>query len=319
MLLDIIEGSHCWTAATYAQQDSFLNLSDVFNGNFETLIKSGIASLEIDHLLNGLATRITDICERGQGFAVLKGLSPDDYSEEQMLRFYLLLAGRIGKLVSQNHGGDKVVTVSDKKSGTLADLNVRAYNTNQGLNFHSDSSDITGLLCINNSQEGGESLVVSAGNIHNLILAEYKEYLALFYHGFLYDSRGEEEVGMPPAYRNSVFHYRDSTLSCRFYLADYILPGLEKMKLKPSCAELQAIEIFSKLCEDPKNHISFKMDAGVIVFYDNNTALHARRPFISNSSQLTRRLLHRVWINPHEHRSFPEGFAKYRFGYDDPI
>ncbi|ALI01118.1 MULTISPECIES: TauD/TfdA family dioxygenase [Pseudomonas] len=319
MLLDKVEGRHCWTAKTYEAKESFLKLSDFFEGELEGLLGSSDALLENHGALRHLAARITNICESGQGFAVLKGLSPEDYSEAQLLRFYLSLSSQIGLLVSQNHNGDKVVTVSNKMSGTLSDLNVRAYNTSQGLNFHSDSSDITGLLCIHNSQEGGDSLVVSAGNIHNLILAEHKEFLSLFYHGFLYDSRGEEAPGLPPAYRNSVFYYQDTKLSCRFYLTDYILPGLEKMSLKPSKAELDALALFTRLCEDPRNYISFKMAPGDIVFYDNNAALHARTPFVSNPHEATNRLLHRVWINPHKHRAFPEDFAKYRFGYDDQI
>ncbi|RAI70260.1 hypothetical protein DOZ80_11785 [Pseudomonas fluorescens] len=61
------------------------------------------------------------------------------------------------------------------------------------------------------------------------------------------------------------------------------------------------------------------MVSGDIVFYGNNSTLHARTSFVSSPNKATNRLLHRVWINPHEHRSFPEDFAKYRFGYDDQI
>ncbi|MBK5413966.1 TauD/TfdA family dioxygenase [Pseudomonas sp. TH31] len=319
MLLNKMEGRHCWTSKTYDSKESLLKLSDFFVGEWHALLETSDTSFESHDAIRDLAVCITDICESGQGFAVLKGLSTQDYSEEQLLRFYLALSSRIGTLVSQNHKGDKVVSVSNKMSGTLADLNVRAYNTDQGLSFHSDSSDITGLLCIHNSQEGGDSLVVSAGNIHNLILAEHKEFLSLFYHGFLYDNRGEENLGLPPAYRNSVFYHKDNKLSCRFYLSDYVLPGLEKMRLKPSKAELDALALFTRLCEDPANYVSFKMEPGDIVFYDNNATLHARTPFVSSPNVATNRLLHRVWINPHEHRVFPEGFAKYRFGYNDQI
>lgn len=319
MLLEKVEGAHCWAANTYEAKESFLELNDFFKGELVRLPGSSDASLEDNEALIRLAARITDICENGQGFAVLRGLSPEGYSEIQRLDFYLALSRRIGSLISQNYKGEKVVTVSNKMLGTLSDLNVRAYNTCQRLNFHSDSSDITGLLCMHNSQEGGDSLVVSASNIHNLILAEHKEFLSLFYHGFLYDSRGEEASGLPPAYRNSVFHYQNSRLSCRFYLTDYILPGLEKMGLKPSRTELEALALFTRLCEDPRNYISFKMASGDIVFYDNNAVLHARTPFVSTLQESTNRMLYRVWINPHEYREFPEDFAKYRFGYDSQI
>lgn len=58
---------------------------------------------------------------------------------------------------------------------------------------------------------------------------------------------------------------------------------------------------------------------GDIVFYGNNAALHARTPFVDSPYGSMNRLLHRVWINPHEHRAFPDDFAKFRFGYDNQI
>lgn len=117
--------------------------------------------------------------------------------------------------------------------------------------------------------------------------------------------------------RRTEVQYGSEKLSCRFYLSDYILPGLNKLGLLQSSTERRALELFRQLCADPRNHISFKMQAGDIVFYSNNTILHARKSFISSKDQLSDRLLHRVWINPFHKRSFPEGFAKYRFGYDN--
>lgn len=320
MLLSKIEGAQCWTAETYAKQESFIDINDVFDASEDSPSENFNVYDEQGPTLKKLALRITNICEHGQGFVVLKGLSLEKFPETILLKFYLALSSQIGLLVSQNFNGDKVVPVSNKMLGRLSDRNVRAYNTNQGLNFHSDSADITGLLCICNSQEGGDSLVVSAANIHNLLLAEYKEFLSIFYHGFIYDSRGEEAAGLMPAFRNSVFHYSDDKkLSCRFYLADYILPGLKKVGFKPSETELRALDIFTRLCMDPKNYISFKLDSGDIVFYGNNTVLHGRTPFESQPTESENRLLYRVWINPHVSRAFPEDFAKFRFGYDDQV
>ncbi|MCQ3000757.1 TauD/TfdA family dioxygenase [Pseudomonas syringae] len=314
MLMNQIKNSVAWTSKTFDYDKSFLHVHEflpaLVNGfdNDDFLFRQA---------LKGLADRVVNICEDGQGVVVLRGLDTIYCTDTKLLDFYKKLCALIGSLVSQNSNGDKVVSVSNKRAGNLLDKNVRAYNTDQALNFHSDSADITGLLCINNSQQGGESMVVSAATIHNLILADHKELLGIFYHGFIYDARGEEIIGSSPAYRNSVFHYGDKKLSCRFYLSDYIVPGLRKLGLSLSEIERHALEVFSGLCDQPTNHISFKMGRGDIVFYSNNTVLHARQPFVSTSNSNTDRLLYRTWINPYEHRSFPKDFAKYRFGYDN--
>jgi len=314
MLMNISSGPSVWCSSTFEKKESFLDIREYLSA-----VHQGLDTDEVikSQALRDMASRVVDICERGQGVAVLRGLDIKAHAKSELVEFYANLCSLMGGVVSQNRNGDKLVSVSNKRMGSLSDSNVRAYDTDQGLSFHSDSSDITGLLCINNSQSGGDSMVVSAGHIHNLILSDHREFLALYYNGFLYDARGEETSGSP-AYRNSVFYFAESRLSCRFYLADYISPGLEKLGLSLSETERSALQLFADLCADPENHISFKMMPGDIVFYSNNAVLHARQPFRSCANPDEDRLLYRTWINPHDFRSFPADFAKYRFGYDNP-
>ncbi|MBO0772196.1 MAG: TauD/TfdA family dioxygenase, partial [Actinobacteria bacterium] len=60
----------------------------------------------------------------------------------------------------------------------------RAYATNEGLGFHTDSTDFVGLMCLRPALYGGESFVASSGLLYNFVVGEHPEYLPILNKSF---------------------------------------------------------------------------------------------------------------------------------------
>ena len=75
----------------------------------------------------------------------------------------------LGIPIPQNDAGDLLVHVRDQGLD-FADPEVRAYQTAARLDYHSDSSDIVGLLCVRPSPVGGVSTIVSSAAVRNAAL-----------------------------------------------------------------------------------------------------------------------------------------------------
>jgi hypothetical protein len=62
--------------------------------------------------------------------------------------------------------------------------------------FHTDAADIVGLLCLHKAKEGGESDVVSAHNLWNVLQAERPDIAEILSQPIWYfDRKGEVSQG----------------------------------------------------------------------------------------------------------------------------
>jgi Taurine catabolism dioxygenase TauD, TfdA family len=74
------------------------------------------------------------------------------------------VGAHLGTGIHQNDAGDLLVHVKDQGLD-FSNPEVRGYQTAQPLEYHSDSSDVVGLLCVHPTLEGGVSTIVSAGAV----------------------------------------------------------------------------------------------------------------------------------------------------------
>ncbi len=73
--------------------------------------------------------------------------------------------------------------------------------------FHSDDSDVVGLLCIARALEGGESDIVSSHHLYNVLQAERPDVVKLLTEPIWYvDRKGERSSGEEDYIRTSVFY-----------------------------------------------------------------------------------------------------------------
>ncbi|MFC5747185.1 TauD/TfdA family dioxygenase [Actinomadura rugatobispora] len=268
------------------------------------------ADFPLPRLAPKLAELVREL-EFGRGFAVLRGVPIDLPPAEQYLLYWGIVA-HMGTAVTQNARGELISHVTDYGKGDLSDNAVRIYETSAVVPFHTDSSDITGLLCLRDAREGGASVLASSTTIHNRLLEEHRELLGVYYVGFVYDRRTEEESGEAPYYRNPVYGYFGDVLSCRYYIRHYIESAVRKSRIPLTDMERLALDLFEEIAHTERNQVSMELRPGDLQFVNNNVVVHSRTAFRDSPGH--RRDLLRIWFNTPHARKMPEGFARFRFG-----
>lgn len=252
----------------------------------------------------------------GRGFYVLRGLNTQDYSDAEVGTIFWAMGLHLGRAVPQNPKGDLLGHVYDQ-GRRYGNLDVRGYETNAHLPFHSDSGDVVGLLCLRPAKSGGLSSVVSAVTIHNEILRRHPEYMAPLYRGFYYIQREAAltELAIRPR-RLPVFGVRDGVVSARL-IRNQINAACRKSGVPLEPIEEAALDLFDELAQDPGIHLDMDLQPGDIQFCNNYTILHSRTAYEDHPEIERRRHMVRLWLVLEPRRSLPEDFPLLN-GYVDP-
>lgn len=242
----------------------------------------------------------SDELENGYGFFLLKGLDANRYTEEQMSLLYYLIGLYMGLPVTQNARGDLLGNVENV--GDLKNKSTRVYETNAYLPYHTDLSDVVGLLSIRKAKQGGLSSLVSAATVYNQILEKYPEYLSYYYHPTYCDHLGDPEPSLTP-----IFSYWDGKLSCR-YMRAYIELGHEHSGIPLSSVQKQAFNIFDHFINDPDLRLDMMLEPGDMQFCNNYSVMHSRTAFEDFEEQSQRRKLLRLWLKMPNARVLADDF-----------
>lgn len=173
-----------------------LVLSEVDQATFP--LPKFMATLKMvrDELINGI------------GFFVFRGLPVDRWTVRQISIAYLGIGSYIGRRLSQNRQGHMLGHIKDLSEGKEVDGEGRIYRTHHAQTYHTDESDIVGLICLEQAMEGGESQVVSTHNIFNTLRRERPDVLEqlCMVHWF-YDRKGEHNDDEKPWMQTPGFYY----------------------------------------------------------------------------------------------------------------
>jgi len=156
----------------------------------------------------------------GRGFVLLRGLPVGGWTREEQAIAYMGIGAWLGRPRSQNAKGHLLGHVKDLGLD-IRDPGVRYYQTNRRLEYHTDSVDIVGLLCLQAAKAGGESYLASSMTVYNEVLARRPELLPALFQPFPTDRRGEVPAGMKPWFDIPIFHRHAGRLSC-IYVRQYI-------------------------------------------------------------------------------------------------
>ena len=87
---------------------------------------------------------------------------------------------------------------------------MRVYQTNERQHFHTDSSDVVGLMCLKEARHGGISMLASSITVYNEFKSKFPHLLKYLFKPISRDRRGEIPTGEKPFYNLSVLHwYKD--------------------------------------------------------------------------------------------------------------
>lgn len=238
---------------------------------------------------------------QGRGFSLLRGLPLGRWSKDRARLAAWGLGTWIGEHVSQTVQGLRLVDVTDV---TGKEPSPRQYKTSQELRLHTDpASDIIGLACVQDAKAGGESVITSAVAVHNAMLAQRPDLLALLYQGFHWHRFGEGRPEDGPFTRDlvPVFAQERGQLSCR-YVRSPIAAGHKEAGVPLTDAQIEALDLLDRLCASPELRVSFRMQAGDLLLVNNLAVLHARTQFEDHPQIGKRRHMVRLWLQG------PDGF-----------
>jgi Taurine catabolism dioxygenase TauD, TfdA family len=249
----------------------------------------------------------------GRGFILLRGLPVARWSREEQAIAYLGIGSWLGRFRSQNAKGHLLGHVKDLGLN-IRDPGVRYYQTNRRLEYHTDSIDVVGLLCLQAAKSGGESYLASSMTVYNEILRRRPDLMPALFEPFPTDRRGEVPEGMKPWFDIPIYHWHNGRLSC-IYVRQYIESAQRNFSQarRLTRAQIEAMDLMDELCNDPTVHLAMDFQPGDVQLLHNHQILHSRADFENWPQPERHRHLLRLWLSPPEARALPEVFAS-RYG-----
>lgn len=299
-------GPHVWRSSDL-DDDWVWHLGVDEIDELTTAARSGSGELPtVGPKLDALARRLT----HGRGFELLRGLPLDELGRDLAAEVLLTIGRRLGSLRSQNAAGDLLGHVRNVGLDA-SDPDVRIYQTNQRQTFHTDSSDVVGLLCLHEAAEGGDSMLVSAAAVYNEVLERDLDLAHCLFEPIATDRRGEIPPGEESFFLIPVLNWFDDALTV-IYQRQYI-ESASRFGDAPPITDRQraALDLFDEIANDPAMHLTMRLQPGDIQFVHNHSLLHDRTGFVDDPAA-PRHLL-RLWLSLPGDRELPPIFAS-RYG-----
>lgn len=299
-----------WRAADIGDVETWtLRLTDDHHAELDAALAHARSTDEVLDVtadafpLPTLAPLLHDLAEElvnGRGFARIAALDVDRLGAEDASWIYWGIGMHLGDPWPQNAKGHLLGDVTDQGK-SLDDPTARGNEIGgHPLGFHSDGSDLVGLLCLDAGVSGGESLVANAVGAYNALVRTRPDLAAELFHPLPYDFRGEQRDGGRPYYEVPVFTRHASRTGDRIFIR-YIRPYIESSQRLPDAPRLTdrqraAMDAYDELIQDPDNRVEMALRPGEIQFVNNYHVLHARRGYVDDPAAGRVRWLKRLWL-----------------------
>lgn len=249
-------------------------------------------------------------CDSGRGFVLVRGLRTELYSDALSAAIYYILGLHLGEpmpLGEVHDVFDHVYATSDK---AIDDPTALSAKIRDRLPFHSDSSDIVGLMCLRPARAGGASCLVSGAQIYNEVLARRPDLAPLMFEPLHWDWYRQDHHAPAKTYTSPMVSITGGVFSM-YAGALYVLTAQdypEVPRLRPEQIEL--LELFDTIAEEPGMAIEMDFRPGDIQWLSNYAALHSRTEFVDWPEPQRRRHLLRLWLHREGGRPLAPGFGK---------
>ncbi len=296
----LIETPDAWTGPSLGGKEALVHpLSAAHLEAIDELLKKTrhlkpqeITRADFDHpLLNKLLADYYETIMNGRGVVLIRGVTQDRYSPEDFERIYWGFGTHWGDAAVQSTRGDRLGHVREDKDNPDA----RGYRTSAELAYHTDSYEIVGLMCVERAESGGYSRLTSTTAIHNEIFKNRPELLPALYRGVphaVLEARRSAQPVTP--YNVPVFSCVDGKVSC-LYSRMFMVAAVERtgIEFPPDFAEV--CTYFEELAKSDEMKLSFVLEPGEMLVWNNFTTLHSRTKF--EDSEKHQRDLLRLWLN----------------------
>ena len=300
-----------WTRATVPGKEALqldlaageLDAIDLLLERTRDVAPQAVTRREFDHpLVNALLAKVREIIMHGRGVVVIRGVTPQRYSEEQFQRIYWGFGTHLGVAAVQSAIGDRLGYVQNNPGDKVK----RGYRSLQELHMHTDSYEVVGLMSVRKAKSGGQSGLVSSLAIHNEILALRPDLLPALYRGYplasdeaRFSSKAVTDDPVP------VFGSVDGVLSC-CYEPSHIRNAAAARGVALPADLAEALEYFDAVAWRDDLALRFLLEPGEIMLWHNWTNLHSRTSFEDDPAHP--RLLLRLWLSVPGGRPVDPGF-----------
>ena len=306
-----IDHPSAWTSGTIGGKETLttqlntgqLAAIDALLARTRHLAPQQVARADFDHpAINGLLLGLRETIMNGRGVAIVSGVTPERYTEEEFQRIYWGFGTHLGIGAVQSAAGDRLGYVQNNENDQVK----RGYRSLRELHMHTDSYELVGLMSVRRAKSGGLSGLVSSLAIHNEILNARPDLLPPLYRGFRiaseearFSSKAITDDAMP------VFCAVGGEVSCMYEPshmknAAALLPG----GMPDDLAE--ALDYFDSVANRDDLALRFLLEPGEMMLWHNYTNLHSRTAFEDFLD--SKRLLLRLWLNVREGRPVDPAF-----------
>ncbi|PJK31735.1 hypothetical protein CVT23_00125 [Minwuia thermotolerans] len=239
--------------------------------------------------------RIRNDVLHGRGFALLRGLPVERWTIRQAAIAYWGMGLHMGEPCSQNGKGHVLGHV--KNLGLdYGDAGTRGYQTNARLPFHTDGSDIVGLLCWRSGKAGGLSSLTSSTAVFNRLALRRPDLARVLMQPFCLTRWGEVPEGRKPWSEAPVFMSHGGRMIAR-YVRSAIHKGQDLAGVpKLTAQQIEALDMLDEITKEPDMVLDMEFLPGDIQFVCNYNVFHSRTAFEDWPETERKRHLLRLWL-----------------------
>lgn len=268
----------------------------------------------VDELLGGkglttlspLLVALVDELVSGRGFVLIRGVPVDGLTEEELERIYWRIGLQLGTPIPQNDAGDLLVHVRDEGLD-FANPEVRAYQTAAPLDYHSDSSDVVGLLCVRPARQGGVSTIVSSSAVFNAAIARRPDLIPELTGTWWWDRRKKDRSRS--FFQRRIFADDGGHLVSYYGRAHIESAGRGDGVPELTARQVEALDLLDELANDPAFVLNMSFRPGDIQFLNNYKIWHARTQYVDDDDPARKRDLIRLWLRVDADLHLPDDFA----------
>ncbi|KAL1842469.1 hypothetical protein VTJ49DRAFT_5206 [Mycothermus thermophilus] len=257
--------------------------------------------------LRGLALEI----HRGRGFAVIRGLDPDEFSPEDNVLIFLGVSSYIGELRGrQDEHGSMLMHIRNASHSQTPQQDRPTRYSSRPSTFHTDTfADILALHTLRPSLHGGRNLLSSASTIYNTLSLQphHRRLIELLAQPcWSFDSRGS----FLPSSTRPLLHYHQGRVMLNFAREPILgLPGVKRAEglAEATASQRRALDVVEETAK--QNQVVLEARKGDMLFVNNHAVLHSREGFEDHGGD--GRYLVRMWLRNGELKwDLPEGALK---------
>ena len=318
---DLVDSPAAWYGRDLQNDDSWIELlTDAEVDEIQLAIKQvnsqRVSMLEMkreDFPLPTLGNRLQGMArelDHGRGFWLLRGLPLDALGERDAAFAYWGIGLHLGRPVSQNARGHLLGHVTDEGVDFRKDSGARGYQTRLRLPFHTDSSDVVGLLCLETAKRGGLSRVASTTSAYNEVVKRRPDLAHLWFEEWCYDRRNEEQPGEAPFFKTRLAVQKDGYMAVRYVRT--FLDSADRHDGVPAHTpeQIEFLDLVDTIAHEPGFALNMDFRPGDIQMVCNYTTFHSRTAYEDYDDPAKKRHLLRLWLTLHNGRAMPDDFGR---------